>query len=164
MGTRGTGIAKSSSPISSQMHFDGSKHHITHKSGVCNRSFKNRFCSIFDSIFVLQAIQTIQHHVRTCKIPSSVKSDAEHRVWKFEMAKRPWMSRSMTPILNTNRQNKMHAWCKSGDSSSNPLQVIGCKGKPNFLEFSVNMVKICLKVSVNDSHIQHQTRVSDRSC
>ena len=41
------------------------------------------------------------------------------------MAKWPWRSRSMPPIINTNWENpKMHIWCKFGDSSSNPLQVI----------------------------------------
>ena len=41
------------------------------------------------------------------------------------MAKWPWRSRSMTSIFNNSRENpKMHIWCKIGDSSSNPLQVI----------------------------------------
>ena len=41
------------------------------------------------------------------------------------MAKWPWRSRSMTSVFNNNRENpKMHIWCKFGDCSSNPLQVI----------------------------------------
>ena len=41
------------------------------------------------------------------------------------MAKWPWRSRSMTSIFNNSRENSdMHIWCKFGDCSSNPLQVI----------------------------------------
>ena len=60
--------------------------------------------------------------------PRSVyKSDIECCFLKFwiKTAKWPWKSRSITPIFNTSCGNsKMHAWCKFGDCSSNPLQVI----------------------------------------
>ena len=36
--------------------------------------------------------------------------------------------------------------------------------KPNFLEFWVKMAKMTLKVKVNDSHFQYQSRVSHNAC
>ena len=36
--------------------------------------------------------------------------------------------------------------------------------KPNFLDFSVKMAKLTLKVKVNDLHFQYQLRVSQKSC
>ena len=36
--------------------------------------------------------------------------------------------------------------------------------KPNFLEFSVKMDKMTLKVMVNDLHFQYQARVSQDAC
>ena len=58
--------------------------------------------------------------------PRSVyKSNVECSFLNGMMAKWPWRSRSMTSISNNSRENtKMHIWCKFGDSSSNPLQVI----------------------------------------
>ena len=69
-----------------------------------------------------------QEHVWTWPLgqPWSVyKSDDECRFFKFwvEMAK--WRWRSMTPIFKTGWENPdLHIWCKFGDSSSYPLQVI----------------------------------------
>ena len=55
-----------------------------------------------------------QEHVGTCNTPWSTKISTQERRWT-----------SMTPIFNTSQENtKIHIWCKFGDFSSNPLQVI----------------------------------------
>ena len=49
------------------------------------------------------------------------------------MAKWPWRSRLIIHVCNISSENlKMHIWCKFGDSSSNPFQVIAQTKKAIF--------------------------------
>ena len=64
-------------------------------------------------------------HVTPLGWPRSIYKSNIECCFLSQNGKLTWRSRSMTPIFNNNWENpKMHIWCKFGDSSSNPFQVI----------------------------------------
>ena len=114
------------------------KSHIFAVMAICGNIFTELCRSLMGkplvaSLFIITATNTfyLARKTRAClgrvaPRPRSVyKSNIECSFLSRNDGQMTWRSRSMTSIFNTCWENpKMHIWCKFGDSSSKPLQVI----------------------------------------